>query len=45
MSELDDGDADDTELDDDAAVPLETDPADWQEQQLELPDPDPDDQR
>ena len=47
MSELDNGDAadtDDTELDD-VAVPLVTDPADWQEQQLEVPDTDPDDQR
>ena len=29
----------------DAAVPLESDPADWQEQQLDLPDPDLDERR
>ena len=29
----------------DTAVPLESDPADWQEQQLDLPDPDPDERR
>jgi len=29
----------------DTAVPLESDPADWQEQQLDLPDPDVDERR
>lgn len=57
MSELDDGTATDTATDtesderadledlEDTTVPLESDPADWQEQQLEVPDPDPDDAR
>ncbi len=51
MSDLGDSGLGDVETDttpdvpQDTAVPLESDPADWQEQQLDLPDPDPDERR
>lgn len=43
----DDLDVADDELEElqDVEVPLESDPADWQEQQLEVPVPDPDEER
>ena len=51
MSDLGDSGLGDVETDttqdvpQDTVVPLESDPADWQEQQLDLPDPDPDERR
>ena len=46
MTELDDtvpGDGADSEAEN--PVPLESDPADWQEQHADVPDPDPDERR
>ncbi len=55
MSDLEESDLGDAEADTtsetadgvtaDTAVPLESDPADWQEQQLDVPDPDLDERR